>query len=194
MTSLSSRLIRMEQSGLIHQVRAWPESEYQFRHTLVQDAAYGTLLMDERQSIHLATAEETISAAVYTGEWQVALKTVEHTLNEARRRRLDFFELHLLHDRGRCLAGLGNPEEAEAQLLAALGKTLDAGVPSSRREIEALLEEIYDAKGVRRSSERYRSEVAGTVRTLASSLPDPEQRRLFMSKPDVSSFLAGRSE
>jgi predicted ATPase len=57
MTSPNSRLDRLEHSGLIHQIQAWPESEYQFRRTLVQVAAYGTLLMDERQSAHQATAE-----------------------------------------------------------------------------------------------------------------------------------------
>ncbi len=161
MTSLSSRLVRLEHSGLIHQIQTWPESEYQFRHTLVQDAADGTLLMDERQSIHLATVE--------------ALE-------------------RLYRDRPDEIASILGRYFAEAQLQQVLGKAEDAGTIILQWEIQVLLVEIYKAMGDRQSSEKHRSAVTGTVRTLASSLPDSEQRQLFTSMPDVSSFLAGRSE
>jgi tetratricopeptide (TPR) repeat protein len=57
MSSLTKQLDRLELSRLIALKQSWPDREYQFRHTLVQDAAYGTLLKGERRQIHLATAE-----------------------------------------------------------------------------------------------------------------------------------------
>src|SRR5829696_6054503 len=48
----------LESSGLIVRLAALqPELEYLFRHVLVQDAAYDTLLKQEKKRLHLAVAE-----------------------------------------------------------------------------------------------------------------------------------------
>jgi tetratricopeptide (TPR) repeat protein len=47
----------LESSGLIRLAAVQPELEYLFRHVLVQDAAYETLLKQERRRLHLAVAE-----------------------------------------------------------------------------------------------------------------------------------------
>lgn len=47
----------LEASGLIKLAALQPELEYLFRHALVQDAAYGSLLKQERRALHARAAE-----------------------------------------------------------------------------------------------------------------------------------------
>jgi tetratricopeptide (TPR) repeat protein len=49
---LDGALTQLAGSGLIFQRRAPPETEYTFKHALIQDAAYGTLLRRNRQHLH----------------------------------------------------------------------------------------------------------------------------------------------
>jgi tetratricopeptide (TPR) repeat protein len=48
---------RLEASGLIQIAALQPELEYLFRHALVQEAAYASLLKQDRRSLHKAAAE-----------------------------------------------------------------------------------------------------------------------------------------
>jgi serine phosphatase RsbU (regulator of sigma subunit) len=59
-----SQLSRLESAGLIRLVQYEPELEYLFRHVLVQDAAYSTLLATDRKRLHQAVGEavETLYA------------------------------------------------------------------------------------------------------------------------------------
>jgi serine phosphatase RsbU (regulator of sigma subunit)/tetratricopeptide (TPR) repeat protein len=59
-----SQLSRLESAGLIRLAQYEPELEYLFRHALVQDAAYGTLLTVDRKRLHQAVGEavETLYA------------------------------------------------------------------------------------------------------------------------------------
>ncbi len=54
---LEAQLGRLAVGGLIEQTAPPPESAYSFRHILVQDAAYGTVLRGDRRRIHHAVAE-----------------------------------------------------------------------------------------------------------------------------------------
>ena len=51
----------LEASGLIEIAALQPELEYLFRHALVQDAAYGSLLKQDRRALHRVTAETILS-------------------------------------------------------------------------------------------------------------------------------------
>jgi tetratricopeptide (TPR) repeat protein len=55
--TLDTHLATLETSGLIVLQGQAPELEYLFRHVLVQDAAYESLLRTERRRLHLAAAE-----------------------------------------------------------------------------------------------------------------------------------------
>jgi tetratricopeptide (TPR) repeat protein len=55
--SLAPELNSLENAGLIQLAVATPDLAYSFRHGLIQDAAYATLLRTQRQAWHLATAE-----------------------------------------------------------------------------------------------------------------------------------------
>lgn len=54
---LISQLNITESSGLIRLLHVQPELEYLFRHALTQDAAYHSLLKQDRKHLHLAVAE-----------------------------------------------------------------------------------------------------------------------------------------
>lgn len=52
MTPILQDLRVLEYSNLIRQVQAQPETEYMFRHTLMQETAYESLLRSERRDLH----------------------------------------------------------------------------------------------------------------------------------------------
>jgi tetratricopeptide (TPR) repeat protein len=51
-TTIEPQLDTLEAKGLIRLAASQPELEYLFRHWLVQDAAYGSLLKQERRELH----------------------------------------------------------------------------------------------------------------------------------------------
>lgn len=55
--TLLNQLNTLESSGLIQLAAALPELEYLFRHALVQEAAYGSLLRNDRRQLHQSVGE-----------------------------------------------------------------------------------------------------------------------------------------
>ena len=51
-TELGSALVRLIQAGLLFRQGLPPLATYRFKHALVQDVAYGTLLRTSRQQLH----------------------------------------------------------------------------------------------------------------------------------------------
>jgi tetratricopeptide (TPR) repeat protein len=79
--TLFHQLQKLEISGLIRLVQEYPELEYLFRHALVQDAAYESLLLSDRKQMHSTVAqvleqlfgEQLDEVAVVLGHhWQLA--------------------------------------------------------------------------------------------------------------------------
>src|SRR5262245_13552756 len=54
---LASALGKLETSGLVWCVQSEPELEYLFRHALIQDAAYESMLRADRRTLHRAVGE-----------------------------------------------------------------------------------------------------------------------------------------
>ena len=54
---LASALDRLERAGLPFRQGAPPHATYLFKHALVQDTAYGTLLREQRRTLHARIAE-----------------------------------------------------------------------------------------------------------------------------------------
>lgn len=59
--SARAELSTLEASGLIEIAALEPELEYLFRHALVQEAAYATLLKQDRRALHRAAAETILA-------------------------------------------------------------------------------------------------------------------------------------
>jgi hypothetical protein len=56
-TELNSALDRLIEAGLLFRQGVPPHASYLFKHALVQDAAYGTLLRDARRGLHARIAK-----------------------------------------------------------------------------------------------------------------------------------------
>ncbi|MDP9275957.1 MAG: hypothetical protein M3O99_10240 [Chloroflexota bacterium] len=56
-----AELVTLEASGLIQIAAVQPELEYLFRHALVQDAAYSSLLKQDRRTLHQLAAESLLT-------------------------------------------------------------------------------------------------------------------------------------
>src|SRR5208282_1637525 len=54
---LGSALDRLVEAGLLSRQGVPPQASYLFKHALVQDAAYGTLLREPRRGLHARIAE-----------------------------------------------------------------------------------------------------------------------------------------
>jgi predicted ATPase len=70
---LTSALDRLVQSGLLIRQGVPPHATYLFKHALVQDAAYGTLLREPRRALHARIAETLESNFVNIAENQPEL-------------------------------------------------------------------------------------------------------------------------
>jgi tetratricopeptide (TPR) repeat protein len=55
--TLISQLNTLESAGLIHLAQSQPDLEYLFRHALVQEAAYASLVRRDRQQLHRSVGE-----------------------------------------------------------------------------------------------------------------------------------------
>ena len=60
-TELQSSLDRVIEAGLLFRQGVPPHANYLFKHALVQDAAYGTLLREPRRALHARIAETLVS-------------------------------------------------------------------------------------------------------------------------------------
>jgi tetratricopeptide (TPR) repeat protein len=130
--SARSELSTLEASGLIEIAALEPDLEYLFRHALVQEAAYATLLKKDRQALHRAAAEAILAlhpgrerelAGVVAmhleqaGDAALAAKYFvtagEHALERfANTEAIAFFERAVK---------LGDPSDVDLRLRAAIG-------------------------------------------------------------------------
>jgi tetratricopeptide (TPR) repeat protein len=55
-TDVAAAFSELQRLDLIREVRRWPRREYRFKHALVQEAAYGTLVDDWRRELHRRAA------------------------------------------------------------------------------------------------------------------------------------------
>ena len=72
-SSLSSGLALLEAASLIRAGDAAEEGEYRFKHSLVQESAYGSLLRDRRMALHHEVAEAILRLNPESGVLQPAV-------------------------------------------------------------------------------------------------------------------------
>src|SRR5262249_60418844 len=79
---LQSALDCLNQAGLLFRQGVPPHANYLFKHALVQDAAYGTLLREKRRALHGRIAETLESQFAETAESRPEI--LAHHCTEAR--------------------------------------------------------------------------------------------------------------
>jgi len=76
---LASALDRLFQAGLLFRQGVPPQASYLFKHALVQDAAYGTLLREPRRALHARIAETLESQFAEIAESQPEILAHHYT-------------------------------------------------------------------------------------------------------------------
>ncbi len=113
--TLFNNLSTLESAGLIQVAKVEPDLEYLFRHSLVQDAAYASLLVSDRKRLHLAVGNAIES--LYPERKRELAAILAYHLKEAgeEERALSYFLLA----GDEALKGYAN-QEAEYQYRRAL--------------------------------------------------------------------------
>jgi class 3 adenylate cyclase/predicted ATPase len=78
-TDLASALDRLVQAGLLFRQGVPPQASYLFKHALVQDAAYGTLLREPRRALHGRIANALESRFAETSDSQPEILAHHYT-------------------------------------------------------------------------------------------------------------------
>ena len=121
---LRSAVDQLVQSELIFRRGAPPEATYRFKHALVQDAAYGTLLKFRRQQLHARIAKVLETQFPETAETQPELLAHHCTMAVLVEKAVGYW-----HRAGRQAMARSAMVEAAAQLTQALD--LLPGLPPS---------------------------------------------------------------
>jgi len=74
--AVSTSLRTLERAGLIVETARTPERTYAFRHSLTQDATYGTILLRQRRDLHRRVAE--VFEDLYGGRIEAAPLIAQH--------------------------------------------------------------------------------------------------------------------
>jgi class 3 adenylate cyclase/predicted ATPase len=176
---LGSALDRLIQTGLLFRQGVPPQASYLFKHALVQDAAYGTLLREPRRALHARIAE-----------------TLERQFAEIAERQPELLARHCseagLIEKAAGLWGKAGQQslersaliEAVEQLTRALGQfaLLPATSELRREEIKlqaALLNALMHTKGYAAPETMAAGERARSLIETAEALEEPPEDPLL---------------
>jgi predicted ATPase len=133
MTGVTQHLTRLEVSGLIQLAQTQPELEYLFRHALVRDAAYQSLLKADRKPLHRAVAEAM--ERLYPDQLDELAPLLGHHYSQANQAEK---AIHYLHKAGeQAVLRYANPEAIGffGEALALL-KTLPVTPEQTQQELD----------------------------------------------------------
>lgn len=145
----------LETAGLVQSVSTVPETEYAFRHGLVQDSAYHLLLREDRERLHRAVGSALENCFPQRSEELAGLLAKHFLEGSEDRRALHYLRLAAARARGRYanveavgyysqaiqIAGRLNQPLAEAELLRERGLTYEivGEFEAARQDYEAML-------------------------------------------------------
>jgi class 3 adenylate cyclase/predicted ATPase len=177
---LGSALDRLVQAGLLSRQGVPPQASYLFKHALVQDAAYGTLLREPRHALHARIAETLESQFAETAESQpeiLARHCTEAGLVEKA--------AGLWGKAGRRSLARSALVEAAAQLTRALDQiaTLPGTAALRREQIKlqvALVTPLMHVRGYAAAGTRAAAEQARSLIEQAEALGEPSEDPLLL--------------
>ena len=177
---LGSALDRLVQAGLLFRQGVPPHASYLFKHALVQDAAYGTLLREPRRALHARIAETLESQFAEIAESQPEL--LAHHCTEAG---LIEKAAGLWGKAGQRSLARSALVEAAAQLTRALDQIATLpGTPALRREqikLQVALITATDAcQRLCRAETKAAAEQARLLIEQAEALGEPPEDPLLL--------------
>ncbi len=177
---LGSALDRLVAAGLLFRQGVPPHATYLFKHALVQDAAYGTLLREPRRALHARIAETLESQFAEIAESQPELLARHCT--EAG-----------LTDKGASLWGKAGQRSLERSALAEAAKQIThalnlietlPGSPALRREQiklqVALIAPLLHVKGQAAPETKAAAERAHSLIDRAEALAEPAEDPMLL--------------
>jgi class 3 adenylate cyclase/predicted ATPase len=177
---LGSALERLVQTGLLFRQGMPPQASYLFKHALVQDAAYGTMLREPRRALHARIAQTLYSQFPEITESQPEL--LAHHWTEAG---LIEKAAGLWGKAGQRSLALSALVEAAAQLNRALDQIATLpGTPALRREQiklqVALITPLIHVKGYAAAETKATAEQARLLIEQAEALGEPPEDPLLL--------------
>jgi class 3 adenylate cyclase/predicted ATPase len=177
---LESALDRLVQAGLLFRQGVAPEASYLFKHALVQDAAYGTLLREPRRALHARIAETFESQFARTAESQPEILARHCTEAGLIEKAAD-----LWGKAGQWSLARSALVEAAAQLTRALEQiaTLPSTPALRREQIKfqvALITPLIHVKGYAASETKAAAEQARLLIEQAEALGEPPEDPLLL--------------
>ena len=177
---LGSALDRLVQAGLLFRQGVPPQASYLFKHALVQDAAYGTLLREPRRALHARIAETLESQFAETAESQPEI--LAHHCTEAG---LIEKAAGLWGKAGQRSLARSALVEAAAQLTRALDQiaTLPGTAALRREQIKlqvALITPLMHVKGYAAAETKAAAEQARSLIEQAEALGEPPEDPLLL--------------
>jgi class 3 adenylate cyclase/tetratricopeptide (TPR) repeat protein len=177
---LGSALDRLVQAGLLFRQGVPPQASYLFKHALVQDAAYGTLLREPRRALHARIAEILDSQFSEIAESQpeiLARHCTEAGLIEKA--------AGLWGKAGQRSLARSALVETAAQLTRALDQNATLpGTPALRREQiklqVALITPLMHVKGYAAAEPKAAAEQARSLIEQAEALGEPSEDPLLL--------------
>ena len=185
-----SKLDSLVSSGLVFRQGMPPQASYLFKHALIQDAAYGTLLREPRRALHGRIAE-----------------ILEHQFPEVAENRPELLARHCVEagliEKAVAFWGRAGQQslarsalvEAVEQLRRALTQIASLpGTPALRRQqIEfqvALITPLYHVKGPAAPETRAAAEQARVLIERAEALDEPVEDPLLLLSALYGSWVA----
>jgi predicted ATPase len=177
---LGSALDRLIQAGLLFRQGVPPQASYLFKHALVQDAAYGTLLREPRRALHAGIAETLESQFAETAESQPEI--LAHHCTEAG---LIEKAAGLWGKAGQRALDRSALAEAVAQFTRAIEQIATLpGTPALRREQikfqVALITPLIHIKGYGAAETKAAAEQARSLIEQAEALGEPPEDPLLL--------------
>jgi class 3 adenylate cyclase/predicted ATPase len=187
---LESALDRLISAGLLFRQGVPPHATYLFKHALVQDAAYGTLLREQRRALHARVAEALESQFAEIAESHPEL--LAHHCAEAG---LIEKAAGLWGEAGQRSLARSALVEAVEQLSRALGQiaTLPSTAELRREEIRlqvALTNPLFHVKGYAAPETKSAIERARFLIERAEALGEPSEDPLLLFSVLYGSWVA----
>jgi class 3 adenylate cyclase/predicted ATPase len=177
---LGSALDRLVQAGLLSRQGVPPQASYLFKHALVQDAAYDTLLREPRRALHASIAETLESQFAETAESQPEI-LARHCTEAGQIEKA----AGLWGKAGQQSLARSALVEAAAQLTRALDQiaTLPGAAALRREQIKlqvALITPLMHVKGYAAAETRAAAEQARSLIEQAEALGEPPEDPLLL--------------
>jgi predicted ATPase len=159
---LQAALTKLTDAELIYARGIAPEAQYQFKHALIQDAAYEALLKSRRKELHASIAQALTDKFVALAESQPA--TVARHWTHAGRDDLAVPAWQKVGDTTRARQAFREAEEAYRQALAILENQPDSGERDARElKLRSALGEVLQITKGYASAEAFQAKTRARV-------------------------------